>query len=248
MLLAFVVFKYLPDTPYQANWLSPDEKDWLAARIARDGQTNQRLEHMTWRVALSDPRILFLCAIMLLSSTGGNAVGFFGPQLIKSRSGGLWSDTTVATVLAIPALAGAVAMNLAAHHSDRPGRRRFHVVMGYAIAAVGFLLCVNSPMVWLVVFALAVNAMGERVGAGSYWAITTNLMGARAAAGGLAFINSVGNLGGFFGPVLMGELKQRTHGGYVAGLYMAAGLMLLASLLAYVAFRQPPVTKTANDA
>jgi ACS family tartrate transporter-like MFS transporter len=90
-----------------------------------------------------------------------------------------------------------------------------------------------------VIAAHALTALGERCAAGSYRAVTTNLMGARAAAGGIALINSVGNLGGFFGPTLMGELKHRTGGGFAAGLYTAAGLMLLASLLAYLLRRHP---------
>ena len=239
LLLSFVVLKVLPDTPAQASWLSTAEKDWLAAHIAQEAGSAQRIQHLTWRSMLSEPRILYLCLIFILTSTAGNAVGFFGPQLIKSRSGGLWSDSLVASVGIIPALVGAVAMNLAARHSDRTGRRRLHVVIGYGIASLGFLLCVNAPTAALVVFALALNALGERAGAGSYWAIATNLMGARAAAGGLAFINSVGNLGGFFGPVLMGEMKRRSNGGYEGGLYLAAGLMLLAACLSFVAFRTP---------
>jgi ACS family tartrate transporter-like MFS transporter len=245
LLLSFVVLKVLPDTPAHATWLFPEEKAWIAGRIAQDNRTQERVQHLTWRVALSEPRILYLCLVFVLTSTAGNAVGFFGPQLIKSRSGGMWSDSFVASVGIIPAMVGAIAMTLAARHSDRTGRRRFHVVIGYFIAAMGFLICVNAPTAPIVIFALAINALGERIGAGSYWAVATNLMGARAAAGGLAFINSVGNLGGFFGPVLMGELKRRSGGGYVYGLYMAAGLMLLASLLAFLAFRPPAPRKAA---
>ena len=239
ILLSVAVLKFLPDTPQQAAWLSPTEKDWLADHIAQEAQNTERVQHLTWRVALSDTRIRYLCLIFFLSATAGNAVGFFGPQLIQSRSGGAWSDSKVATLLIIPGLVGAVAMLLAARHSDRTGKRRSHVVIGYAIAGVGFLMCVNAPTASLVLFALALNALGERIGAGSYWAVTTNLMGARAAAGGLAFINSVGNLGGFFGPVLMGELKSRSGGGYESGLYMAAGLFVLAALLAWFTLRQP---------
>jgi ACS family tartrate transporter-like MFS transporter len=133
-------------------------------------------------------------------------------------------------------------MTLAAAHSDRTGRRRRHVILGYFVAGLGFLACVYAPTASWVVAALALNALGERCAAGSYWAVTTNLMGARAAAGGLALINSVGNLGGFFGPTLMGELKRSTGGGYAAGLVTAAGLMLLASLLAFRLRRHPAAT------
>jgi ACS family tartrate transporter-like MFS transporter len=246
MVLSLAVLKFLPDTPAKATWLTVEEKAWLADRVAQDGRGADRVQHMTWRVALSEPRILYLCLIFVLSATAGNAVSFFGPQLIKSRSDGAWSNSFVATIGIIPALAGAIAMILAARHSDRTGRRRYHVVAGYAFAGFGFLLCVYAPAASLVVFALAVNAIGERIGAGSYWAVTTNLMGARAAAGGLAFINSVGNLGGFLGPVLMGELKRRSNGGYEAGLYMAAGLMVAAAFLAFLAFRPDRRVATAE--
>jgi MFS transporter, ACS family, tartrate transporter len=250
MLLSLSVWKFLPDNPAQANWLTSAEKQWITDRLAHDAATQQRVQHISWRVALTDSRILFLCLIFILTSTAGNAVGFFGPQLIKSRSGGEWTDSFVATVGAIPALVGAIAMTLAALHSDRTGNRRLHVALGYGFAACGFLLCVNVPSAPLTIFALSLHALGERVGAGSYWAVATNLMGARAAAGGLAFINSVGNLGGFFGPVLMGELKTRDNGGYGLGLYVATGLMLTAAFLAYIAFRQPsarPPVIVADD-
>jgi ACS family tartrate transporter-like MFS transporter len=233
ILLGFLVLKILPDRPVHAAWLSQEEKEWVAARLAQEAASEERVQQMTWRTALSEPRIFTLCLIFLLTATGGNAVGFFGPQLLKSRSGGAWSDSFTATMGIFPALVGAVAMTLAAVHSDRTGQRRRHVVLGYLVAGAGFLLCVFAPTAWGVLLALCLNALGERIAAGSYWTVTTNLMGARAAAGGIAFINSVGNLGGFFGPVLMGELKHRSHGGYTAGLYTAAGLMMAASLLAW---------------
>ena len=251
MLLSFVVWKILPDTPDTAAWLAPEEKQWLQARLAQDAVTQTRVQHLDWRVALSDPRILNLCLIFIITATAGNAIGFFTPQMIKSRSGGAWDDSFVATVGIIPAMVGAVAMALAALHSDRTGRRRLHVVVGYTIAAIGYLGCVYAPTAPLTVAALALYTLGERIGAGSYWAVATNLMGARAAAGGLAFINSVGNLGGFFGPVLMGELKNRDNGGFTLGLFMAMGLMFLAAFLAFLAFRtptpRPEETATSNE-
>lgn len=237
--LGFLVLRALPDGPEQASWLSPQEKDWISMRLARDAQGREHIRHLSFRVAFSDARIRHMCLIFLLTATAGNAVGFFGPQLIKSRSGGAWSDSVVAAAGIVPAIVGALAMQIAASHSDRTGLRRKHLRMGYFVAALGFLGCVFAPTASWTLAALSVNALGERSAAGSYWALTTNLMGARAAAGGIAFINSVGNLGGFFGPALMGELKSRSGGGYAAGLYVASLLMLLASLLARLRL-QPP--------
>ena len=237
-LMGLVVLKVLPDSPAQANWLTTGEKTWITTTLAREAKSADRVQHMSWKVALTDPRILSLCLIFVLVSTGSNAVGFFAPQLIKSRSGGAWSDSFVATIGVIPAIVGAVGMWFAATHSDRTGRRRLHVVLGYFVGGLGFLLCILLPTGPGVILALSLNALGERIGAGSYWAVTTNLMGARAAAGGLAFINSVGNLGGFFGPILMGDLKSRSNGEYTTGLYASAALMILASLVAFWALQQ----------
>ncbi len=231
VLLAFAVLRFLPDTPTKADWLLPEERQALAERLAEDGRGAGRVEHLSPWVLLTEPRIRLMCLIFFLTATGGNMIGFFGPKLIQMRSGGLWSDAYISTIMTIPALVGAIAMVFAARHSDRTGRRRRHVALGYALAGAAFLLCVYTPTAPLTLFALSLNALGERSAAGSYWALTSNLMGTRAAAGGIAFINSVGNLGGFFGPTLMGEVKNRTHGNYAAGLTIAAVLILLGAAL-----------------
>jgi ACS family tartrate transporter-like MFS transporter len=232
VLFAFVVLTILPDVPAQATWLTQQEKDWIAERITREVDSDHRVEHLSFRVALSDPRILRMCLIFFSAAVGGNMVGFFGPQLIKSRSGGMWPDWYVATIGVIPALVGAIAMVLAAGHSDRSGHRKRHVMVGYLVGALGYLICAFAPTGPTTIAALSLNALGERIAAGSYWALTSNLLGRRAAAGGIAFINSVGNLGGFFGPVLMGRLNDSTHGNFRAGLFIATGLYCLSSLVA----------------
>ncbi len=246
ILLGFVVLKLLPDGPADATWLTQPEKDWITSRLEQENRDHQGVKHLSFRVAFSDPRIILMCLIFIITSTGGNAIGFFGPQLLKSRSHDVWSDSFVASIGIIPALVGAIAMMLAARHSDRTGRRRRHVALGYGVAALGFLLCVSAPNASWTVAGLALNTLGERIAAGSYWALTSNLMGARAAAGGIAFINSVGNLGGFFGPTLMGKLKQLSHGHYEIGLYTAAGLYLVAALLSFLLRPQRPPNLKAS--
>lgn len=238
VLLAFVVWKLLPDSPRQSRWLTDDEKQWLDDALAHDVKTQDRVPHFNLKTLVTEPRILFLCLIFILNSTAGNAVGFFGPKLLQAKSSGAWPDWVISLILMIPAVVGAIAMWLAAYHSDKTGNRRLHVYGGYFVGGLGFLLCAFVPSAWGVVFALSVQALGERVAAGSYWAVTTNLLGAGAAAGGLAFINSVGNLGGFFGPKLMGELLERNNGAFTPGLLTAAALITGASLLAYFTMRR----------
>ena len=245
ILFGLLVWRVLPNGPEQADWLTPDEKNAIAAGLERDAEAGGRMEHLSLRAALDDPRMLLMCLLFFAAAVGGNAVGFFGPQLIKARSGGLWSDSYVSTMTVIPAIVGAIAMVIAATHSDRTGRRRRHVVVGYAVGALGFLLCIAAPSAPWTLAALSLNALGERIAAGSYWTMTSNLLGARTAAAGIAFINSTGNLGGFFGPLLMAQLKLRTHNGYAAGLFAASLLFLFASGVA-VLVRSRPVSETGR--
>lgn len=246
VLLAFVVLKILPDGPGDVSWLNESEKGWIRESLAEEERVGQQVKHLSFRVALSEPRILHLCLIFFLTATAGNAVGFFGPELLKVRSGGQWSESLVIAMMGIPGLIGALVMIFAAAHSDRTGSRRRHVLIGYIVATFGFLVCVFAPTAGLTVLALSLNVLGERGAASSYWALTTNLMGARAAAGGIAFINSVGNLGGFVGPYLMGALKTHTHGGFRAGLYTATGLYFTAAFAAYLLRRDPPVQSVSE--
>lgn len=238
MLLAFVVLAVLPDKPGETRWLTDEEKQWLSARLAKEAEHEHAVHKFTLVTALTEPRIRRLCLVFILSSTAGNAVGFFAPKMVKAASGGSWSDPLVSLMMIFPAIVGAIAISLASAHSDRTGRRTQHVLVGYLIASVGFLACIIAPGPGFIIAALALQALGERIGAGSYWALTANLLGAGAAAGGIAMINSVGNLGGFFGPKLMGWLVDRT-GGYTAGLYMAAGLMVVSAVLGALLKRQP---------
>jgi ACS family tartrate transporter-like MFS transporter len=246
ILLAFVVFAILPDKPEQASWLSEEEKHWLAARLADEAQHEHTVKKLTLRSALTEPRILHLCLVFIISSTAGNAVGFFAPKLLKAASHNTWSDPFISLIMVIPAIIGAISMLLASSHSDRTGRRTMHVLVGYLIGAMGFVACIIAPGPGFIILALAINSLGERIGAGSYWALTTNLLGAGAAAGGIAMINSIGNLGGFIGPKLMGHLVDTT-GSYAVGLYTAAGLMVTAAILGALMKRQPAFPQTADE-
>jgi ACS family tartrate transporter-like MFS transporter len=232
VLLGFTVWFLLPDGPQDAPWLTEEEKAWVKSKIDAENSESHRVQHVTIRKALSDPRIMHLCLIFFIAVTGGSAVGFFGPKLLKDRSLGVWSDTFVANIGIIPGLVGAIAMVLASRHSDRTGNRRGHVVVGYLIAAIGFLICVFTPSPFATVAALSLNSLGERIAQGSFWALATTIMGPRNAAAGIAFINSVGNLGGFAGPTIMGEIKQRSGGEYTMGLAVATGLIFLATITA----------------
>lgn len=198
-----------------------------------------------------DSRIRHMCLVMIVSSTAGNAVGFFQNALIQARSVNpithkVWDASTVALILVFPAIVGAIAMVVAAGHSDRSGKRREHLLLGYLTAAIGYVACIYAPGAWPTIAALCLYTLGERIGAGSYWALTTNLLGARAAAGGIALINSVGNLGGFIGPTIMGWLMVKTKGDYSFGLWMAVSLMAISGILGWLMRGHPTHAAVAD--
>lgn len=232
ILGTFFVLKYLPDGPRQAVWLSEDEKAYITATLDAENKNSTRLQHLTLRQGLSDPRLIRMCLIFIFAATAGNAVGSFFPQLLKIRSGGTWNDSFIATIGAFPALIGAMTMVIAAAHSDKSGKRKQHVIGGYAVAGLGFLACIAAPTASVLILAMTLNNMGERTAAGSYWTLTTNLLGPKAAAAGIALINSVGNLGGFFGPIFMGEILLQTNKNYNLGLGMAVAFIGLAVIVA----------------
>lgn len=242
VLLGILVLFVLPDKPDHADWLTQSEKDFIDGRLRAEAENTQTVQHLSLKVALTEPRILHMCLVFIISSTAGNAVGFFQPALVQAKSGGVWSPSFVSSILVIPGLVGAVAMVLASGHSDRTGQRRLHLLLGYTVAAMGYVACIFAPSGWSALAALSLFSLGERIGAGSYWALTTNLLGARAAAGGIAMINSIGNLGGFIGPTIMGRIMVSTHGNYTVGLCMSASLMIVAAILGGLLRKHPTHT------
>jgi MFS transporter, ACS family, tartrate transporter len=232
ILGTFFVLKFLPDGPRQAKWLSEDEKAYITAKLDAENKNTTRLQHLSLKQGLSDSRLVKMCLIFLLAGTAGNAVGSFFPQILKAQSGGAWSDSFIATVTAFPALMGAIAMVIATMHSDKSGKRKAHVIGGYSVAALGFVALIVAPTAGFMILAMTLNNMGERSAAGSYWTLTTNLLGPRAAAAGIALINSVGNLGGFFGPYLMGEILFRTNKNYDLGIGMGVAFIGCAVIVA----------------
>jgi MFS transporter, ACS family, tartrate transporter len=229
VLLGIVTLFYLTDRPEQARWLLPAEREWLAARLRREQADREWHPHFTLWQAFAQPRILLLCAIDLPYAVSLYGLNFWMPLILKSRSG--WSDPVVSSVGMIPSLAAAVGMLIVAAHSDRTGEGRRHLAGGAGVGAIGLAASawVHSPVLTLVTFSVALIGLLSMVG--PFWALSTCVMSGAAAAGAIAFINSVGNLGGFLGPALIGSFREST-GGPGAGFSLMAAGMLSAGALA----------------
>jgi ACS family tartrate transporter-like MFS transporter len=208
IVLGVVAFAYLDDGPDRARWLPADEKAWLIAELERERAHASRPNMSTVRVGLVDLAVWRLALVLFLIVTSGYGFSFFLPQIVKRLSGA--SDLAVGLWTAIPFLVAAVGMITVAAHSDRTGERRWHVAGSAALAAAGLASSSlgGPPLVSLA--ALAIGAIGLYSATPPFWSLPTAFLRGDGAAAGIALINSVGNLGGFVGPYLMGWMQGVT--------------------------------------
>ena len=230
-LLGFAVLYYMTDKPENAHWLLPEEREWLLRTLAREQTHRQKFHHMSLGQALRYPRVLHLSALFFLNIFSGSGLGVFSNLIVQQRTH--WSDQKILLVGTLPAIIGAIAMMLAAAHSDRTHERRLHTAWGLLVAALGIVLAAVTRSPTMIITALCVVSIGMAIFNGPFWALTTGFLSGAAAAGGIAFINSVGNSGSFFGPTLMGYLKTHTSA-YEIGLYLLAGTFVLGAITAFL--------------
>jgi MFS transporter, ACS family, tartrate transporter len=227
VLLGFVVLAFLTDRPEKAKWLADDERRWLVETMNVETTSKAATsKHSIWR-GLADPRVLALALIYFGTSAGLYTLGVWAPQIIKQF--GL-SSLQVGFLNALPASAAVVAMVLWARHSDRTGERTWHVVLACLLAAAGLAFAGLATGVVTVLVALALVNIGISSAKPPLWSMPTLFLSGPAAAAGIATINSIGNLGGFVGPAMIGWIKDQT-GSFVGGLYCVAGLLVLSAVL-----------------
>jgi MFS family permease len=221
LILAFVVLGYLTDRPEQATWLADDERAWLIARHAGENQLREKARHFTILQALTDTRVVLLAFIYFGINAATYGIGFFLPQIVKGF--GL-TDLWTGIVVTFPYILGVLGMVYWGRHSDRTGERREHV--GLAILIAGLCIAgstvVDNPYGKMILFSLA--GFGIYGAQPCFWALPTTFLSGPAAAAGIAAVNSLGNLSGFFGPYVMGRIKDAT-GSYTIGL-LAIGTIL----------------------
>ncbi len=212
----------LPDNPAKASWLGAREKEVVLARLAEDPKPHVHgLGEMfrDWRVwALTVPDFLIVFGIY--------ALGLWMPQMVKAMG---YSNLQTGLVVMIPYLFSVIVLWVIGVSSDRTGRRVLHFVVSALIASAGFLIAATGGNQAVVIFGFCLASGGAYSGLATFWSVPPLFLGGTAAAGAFALINSFGNLSGFFGPAMMGWLRQVT-GDYRAGLWMCVAVPLLAAL------------------
>ncbi|MGE0359644.1 MAG: MFS transporter [Vicinamibacterales bacterium] len=227
--LAPVVWRRLERGPDQATWLPDDERRWLATALAAE-RAAAPAGHADLRAAFASGRLWALAAIYFTVVLAIYGVSFWLPQMLQALGG--TSSAVVALVSAIPYVAAALAMVAVGARSDRTGERRWHVAGSALAGALGFVLAALAPGSFVLsLAALSLAAMGVWGALGPFWALPTAFLTGRAAAGGVALVNSVANIGGFVGPTVMGYMRDLT-GSFSAGLWLLAGALAAGAAIA----------------
>jgi ACS family tartrate transporter-like MFS transporter len=228
LLLSAAYLLRLPDDPTRAKWLSETERGWLSSRLAADRAAQAEAGPKTAGGALSDPRVWILALTYLSLTAAYYAYGFNAPLIIRSITG--LDATRVGFVVAGMSLLGVFAILLNGLHSDRVKDRRLHVAVPAAVMAAAYLAASLLHQPWGVIACLAVVVACASGVQPPLWSMPGRFLSGRSAAAGLALINTIGNLGGFFGPYWMGWMKQAS-GDYRLGLMSLAAPSLLAAFL-----------------
>jgi ACS family tartrate transporter-like MFS transporter len=235
IVLGFLTLKVLTDTPEQATWLDADERTWLMdtlhSELAHD-TTHPGIVAAAW-AALRDPRVLGLAFIYSGTSAGLYAIGFWAPLLIKQFG---FSAMTVGWLIALPSIVAVVGMLAWARQSDRTLERVWHVAIPCLLGCVGLVWAGYAQAALPVILALAVASFGVNAAKPPMWAIPSMFLSGSSAAAGIALINSLGNLGGFVGPLVIGWMKTR-WGSYTEGL-LVVGACAAASAVVMLAMRR----------
>ena len=228
LILSVVVFYYLTDRPADATWLAPEQRSWLAVRLDQEARMRTQAKHFSTLQALGDTRVLLLAFVYFGAVAGNYSVGFFLPQIVKA-----FGLTNAATgfVTAIPYVVGMAGMIWWGRKSDRTGERREHVGLAALCAGGGLVAATLIDNDYGKMVAFCVAAFGIFSVLPVFWTLPTTFLTGTAAAGGIAIINSLGNLSGFAGTFVMGRLKDST-GSYTAGLLAVAAVIFLAMVVA----------------
>jgi ACS family tartrate transporter-like MFS transporter len=222
VVLAFLVLVFLPDRPRKARFLSEEEKGLIESLVAQDAPPHRDL----W-TGLADARIWFLSVADFGIVTGLYGINFWLPQMVKAMG---YTNFQTGFVVAVPYVISMIGMVLWGWSSDRSKERVWHVAVAALLAAGGLTVAAlnRGPMISLA--ALTVAAVGIYAALSTFWALPTSFLGGTAAAGGIALINSISNLGGFVGPTIMGWFKQET-GSYSSGMAALSAALVVSAIV-----------------
>jgi sugar phosphate permease len=222
------VLKFLTDRPAQANWLNPEEREWLSARIEAEARQRVAVRHFTVGQALTNGRVLALAFVYFGAVATNYGISFWLPQIVQGF-GGL-TNLEIGLITAVPYAVGLVGMIWWGRRSDRKLERKGHAAFALAVAGVFIALSTAFADPTLKMLCLSIAGFGVFAVLPVFWTFPTAFLTGAAAAAGIAIINSLGNLAGFIGPYAMGWIRDAT-GSFSGGLLFIAACGLAAMVV-----------------
>jgi ACS family tartrate transporter-like MFS transporter len=233
ILLGLAILRIMTDRPAHADWLAADEKSWLQTRLDDESREVERGGHMTWVKALSDPRVVALSIIYFGSVTANYGIVFFMPQIVKGL--GL-SNMMTGFVSSGPYVVGTIGLLAWGWSSDRNKERRWHLITASTLGAIGLAFAAWSGASYWALLGMSAATAGIYGSRAAFWPMPSLFLTGTAAAGAIAMINAVGNLGGYVGPFVVGWIRDSTKS-FSAGLYFLAACSLMAAIVTFFAAR-----------
>ena len=231
LILSVIVYFFLTDRPVDATWLAPEERTWLAGRLEQERRQREMVRRYTVTQALLNPKVLALSLVYFGAVATNYGLSFFLPQIVKAFG---VSNFQAGLVAALPYVVGLVSIVMWGRRSDRKLERRFHLAFPLFVASAGIAISTALDNPTMKMAALSVAGFGIFGCLPVFWTFPAGFLSGAAAAGGIALINSIGNLAGFVGPYAMGRIKDVT-GSYTGGLLSlsAAGFIAMIVVLAF---------------
>jgi sugar phosphate permease len=229
VIFGLITLVYLTDWPRQAKWLPSQEREWVIAQLDREKKAKQEVRSYSIWQALRHRDVILLTACYFFALTGNYGIAFWLPTMLKRLSG--QSDLKVTLFASLPYLAGFLTQQVNGWHSDRTRERRWHATVPVLLSGLGLLFAIasGSHVALSIIFFTMVGAAYYAFHP-AFWAVPTEFLSESAAAASIGLINSVGNLGGFLGPLIMGYLVSRTRS-FTAGLWYLVGSFFVSAFL-----------------
>ena len=238
VVLGWVTLRFLDEGPSEADWLEPEERDFLATEVARERELKEAVGGHGLGDALRNGQVWLLSLIYFLIIAAAFGLTFFVPDLVQDRTG--YSDFEVGVLAAIPYGFATAAMLMIARRADRATSRRPYVVVPVLVGAAGCVLTAFAQSPLTLTIAITLSAVGLLSAIPVFWAFPTALLSGTAAAAGIALIAAIGNLGGFAGPAFTG-ISEDSTGSFEMPLSVLGGLLVLGAALMWLVREERPV-------
>jgi len=214
----------MTDKPQDARWLKEEEKNWLLQELQNDQKSRKDVQHLSIMNTIKHPKVLYLAFIYFIYQCGSLGIGYWMPQIIKGFSSSL-THTQIGMIAMVPYIVATIAMVLWSKSSDKRNERKMHAALPLLFAAVAMLGAglVDNP--YLSVIMISITLAGLYSFKSPFWALPTLFLSRSTASISIAIINSLGNLGGFFGPAMIGIVNGSSHHSTTGLLFMSFLLM-----------------------